>query len=886
MTRNTRHLPLRLPSPFEFMGGRSLRFSIGLFFAAASFAGAVEARDPKFETDVRPILKAHCWQCHGEVEELQGGLDTRLARHLLRGGESGPAIVPGKRGASLLYDRVSSGEMPPGSKRLSPKEIGILARWIDSGARTIRPEPDTLAREGTFTKEEREHWAFQPIRRSALPVVKRSNRWRSPIDAFLLTRLDAAGMGFSAEADKQTLMRRLSFDLHGLPPTPDAIDRFVADQMPGAYERLVDRLLASPAYGERWTRHWLDIAGYADSDGVTKQDTIRAWAYKYRDYVVRAFNSNKPWDEFLVEQLAGDELLAPPYQDLIHEQADRLIATGFLRMSPDGTSGSTVDANVARNQVVAEVIKVVSTSLLGLSVGCAQCHPHRYDPITHADYYRMRALFEPAYDWKNWRTPSARLVSQWPREVRQQAAAIDKQLQEIAAKRDADLDAAVATAFEERLAKLPAEIRDQAKAARETVADKRTVDQKKLIEEYPFLGISRGTIQQFERAIASSIRDEAKKLTDAIGAKRPAEDQVMCLTEAPGKIPVTRLFARGDFNQPRDEIAPGELSVLNTADFAIPANDTRLPTTGRRLAYARHLTSGRHPLVARVFVNRVWLHHFGQGLVTTPANFGAQGDRPSHPELLDWLAAEFMQSGWDLKRLHRLIVTSTAYRQVSTRREELDAIDPDNRLLGRMSVRRLEAETLRDSLLALSGLLSRRMHGPPAPVSLDDVGQRVIVSANRYDPSGRLLRNIADLGEDEFRRTIYIQVRRSMPLGVLEPFDPPTLKPNCELRTSSTGAPQSLLMMNDPFVIQHADGFAARVRRVAGQDPEARFRLAWRLVFGRMPTDAERGAGLKFLQAQTAAVRTAAPNDKDPGLAALSHLCHALVGSNGFLYVD
>ena len=289
----------------------------------------------------------------------------------------------------------------------------------------------------------------------------------------------------------------------------------------------------------------------------------------------------------------------------------------------------------------------------------------------------------------------------------------------------------------------------------------------------------------------------------------------MCLSEVPGQVPPTRLFSRGDFKQPREEIKPGELSVLSPVGFSIPANDSKLPTTGRRLAYARYLTNGRHPLLARVLVNRFWMHHFGRGLVSTPGNFGAMGTRPTHPKLLDWLASEFMQSGWSLKHLHRVILTSTAYRQSATRREKLDQIDPDNQLLGRMSVRRLEAETLRDSLIHLGGRFSDRMFGPPVPVSLDSVGHRIIVSNNRYDPTGRLLTKIASIGSEEFRRTIYIQVRRSMPLGVLTPFDPPTMKPNCEVRTASTTAPQSLMMMNDPFVVRHVGELARRVRTEA-----------------------------------------------------------------------
>ena len=882
-------VPVRVPRPITRLNSdmKHLLLSLCVFsaFLSGQLAVVAEEPGPRFETDVRSILKAHCWQCHGETGEKKGGLDTRLARFLVKGGESGPAIVPGKHRDSRLFKRVASGEMPPGAKRLSKQDVETLARWIDSGARTVRPEPESLV-EGSFTLEERQHWSFRPIRRPPLPAVQNRELLRSPIDAFLLAKLESRGEGFGPKADRPTLVRRLAFDLHGLPPEPGVVERFVADQSPGAWARLVDRLLASPAYGERWARHWLDVVGYADSDGVTQKDPPRSWSFKYRDYTIRALNADKPWNEFVIEQLAGDELVPPPHQDLSAEQADRLIATGFLRMAPDGTGGSGANQELASNQVVAEVIKVVSTSLLGLTVGCAQCHQHRYDPITHADYYRLRALFEPAYDPKHWRSPSGRLVSQWPREVREKAAAIDKKLAEITSGKNAELEAAVKTAFETRLAKLPAEIRAEAKAARETAAAKRNAKQKQLIEDHPFLSISRGTIQQFEPSITSAIVKKWDDQSAAVGKQRPVSDDLMCLSEVPGQVPPTRLFSRGDFKQPREEIKPGELSVLSPVGFSIPVNDPKLKTTGRRLAYARHLTGGKHPLLARVLVNRFWMHHFGRGLVSTPGNFGAMGTRPTHPQLLDWLASEFMRNGWSLKQLHRVILTSTAYRQSTRRRETLDRIDPDNQLLGRMSVRRLEAETLRDSLIHLGGRFSDRMFGPPVPVSLDSVGHRIIVSNSRYDSTGRLLRKIVPIGSEEFRRTIYIQARRSMPLGVLTPFDPPTMKPNCEVRTASTTAPQSLMMMNDPFVVRRVGELARRVRAEAADGPAAELALAWRLVFGRGPSEFEQRTGLQFLEDETAAVRKSSPKNTDPALTALSHLCHALVSSNGFLYVD
>jgi hypothetical protein len=351
----------------------------------------------------------------------------------------------------------------------------------------------------------------------------------------------------------------------------------------------------------------------------------------------------------------------------------------------------------------------------------------------------------------------------------------------------------------------------------------------------------------------------------------------MCLNEVPGKVPVTKLFSRGDFQQPRQEIAPGELAVLNTGTAQIPVDDPAIPTTGRRLAYARHLTSGQHPLLARVLVNRFWMHHFGQGLVATVGDFGVKGERPSHPELLDWLARDFMDEGWMLKRLHRMLLNSTAYRQVSVRRAELDAVDGDNGLLGRMNVRRLEAETIRDSILSLSGKLVNKPFGKPVSVSPDEVGQ-IVVAIDTRDSAGRPSGKVEPLGEDEFRRSIYVQVRRSMPLGVLEPFDLPRMTPNCERRPVSTAAPQALLMLNNPFVVQQSEALAVRIRASATELP-AQVTLAWRLIFGRSPSETDLQSGVEFLT-------PAADATPESAAAALNHLCQAMISSNGFLYVD
>mgnify|MGYP002621802099 FL=1 len=466
-----------------------------LLLAPASLLAASPESEPiRFEAEVRPILKAHCWGCHGEEEGVEGGLDARLARFLVAGGDSGPAIEPGNHADSLLYQRIASGEMPPGDKVLSPEDIEVVGRWIDAGAKTARPEPEALAEGDVFTLEERSHWSFQPIGRPPVPEVGRGDLVASPIDAFLLAKLEDRQLSLAPTADRATLIRRLHFDLTGLPPTPEEVQAFVDDPAPDAYEQLVDRLLASPAYGERWARHWLDVAGYADSNGYNAKDSERKWAYKYRDYVIRSLNRDKPWSEFLVEQLAGDELLAPPYANLSPEQADCLIATGMLRMAPDGTGTSGADENLARNDVIAETIKIVSTSMLGMSVGCAQCHAHRYDPISHEDYHRLRALFEPAYDWQNWRNENARLVSLWTDETRAEAKAVDEELADIAKRRNEELDEIVADTFERELAKLPDEIQPDARAARETAADERSDEQEQLIKEYRFLNVNRGSV--------------------------------------------------------------------------------------------------------------------------------------------------------------------------------------------------------------------------------------------------------------------------------------------------------------------------------------------------------------------------------------------------------
>src|SRR5438552_3613056 len=479
--------------------------------------------------------------------------------------------------------------MPPGTKKLARAEVELIGRWIAGGAKVEHAEPETIAAGMHLTPEDRAYWAYQPVRHPPLPAVHGRDRVCTPIDTFLLARLESRGLTFAPEADRRTLIRRVTFDLTGLPPTPAEVDAFLADRSPDAYERLVDRLLASPHYGERWGRHWLDVAGYADSEGFAQEDALRPHAYKYRDYVIRALNADKPFDEFVREQLAGDEL-----------------------------GGRDLDRQKAR-QVEAQAAKI--------------------------DRERL------------------------------------KKQQEF-----------IEATFNKEVAKLPESLRAKARAARTAPAATRSAEQKKLLQDYPSLNVSAGSLYLYDAKAAAELKKLADQAT-AVRARKPVEDFVRALTEVPGQVPATFLFHRGDPDQPKQVVAPGGLTIL---DDVLPLRVVKvsgLPTTGRRLALARWLTDPRHPLTGRVLVNRVWMHHFGKGLVATPGDFGRLGERPTHPELLDWLASEFVAptwraegreapGAWSVKHLHRLILTSAAYRQSSMRKAGKDAADPDNKLLG------------------------------------------------------------------------------------------------------------------------------------------------------------------------------------------------------------
>ncbi|HRJ09981.1 MAG TPA: PSD1 and planctomycete cytochrome C domain-containing protein [Prosthecobacter sp.] len=860
-----------------------------LLFASLTSLPALAAETAlTFERDVRPIVKAHCTHCHGEEEKPEGGVDLRLRRFM------DDLIVPGQPEKSQLVEIIRSGEMPKKGGPMPAGELAVIEQWIAQGAKTAKPEPLALAPGPLITDEDREYWAFQPVRRPQVPEIRNSkSEIRNPVDLFIAAGLEKAGLHMAPEADRRTLIRRVTLDLTGLPPTPEEVEAFVKDTSPLAYERLVDRLLASKSYGERWARHWLDVAGYADSNGYAEADSERPHAWRYRDYVIRSLNDDKPWDEFIQEQLAGDELAGATHADyqqavLDPRRTDQLIATAFLRMAPDGTGDTVDDAKLAQNQVIAEQIKIMTSSLMGLTVACAQCHDHRYDPVTQADYFRLRAIFDPAYHWEAWRKPAQRLYSLYTPEERAKAAGIEKAAQAIEAEAREMSKKFLDEIFEMEILKLPEDEREPYREARATPKDKQTEAQKALIKKHPsaLALYSLNLYDQKKQDQVDAKMAEAKKLRET----KPAEGFVMALTEVKGQVPVSKLHNRGDHEQPKQEVGPGELGIL-AHPMIEPFKPVQVSSgsTGRRLAYAQWLTSGRHPLTARVLVNRFWLNHMGRGIVNTPGDFGRQGELPSHPALLDWLADEFVKGGWKLKPLHRLILLSHAYRQSSVNHASLQA-DPDNRLYARFKLRRMDAETLRDSVLAATGSLVEASYGPPSGIGRDPQG-RIVTGV---DKGTITTHKVEAAGEADHRRSIYVQARRTRPLTVLDTFDAPSMVPNCEMRNQSTVAPQSLLLMNDTFILKSARHLAARAMREAPREQEDQIQRLWQLLFASAATGADLAKCRAYLDTQSAALaRHQADNPPpkgsppaDPAREALASLCQVLFSSNRFLYIE
>jgi hypothetical protein len=774
--------------------------------------------------DVYPILLRRCVVCHGR-DVHENGLDLRTRASMLKGGKSGPALVASHPEKSLILEKIHTGAMPPrrrvievSIKPIEPAEEDVLTRWIAQGAPEAEIAPDVAGVEPDplVSDKDREFWSFRPPKAGPLPAVRHSEQVRNPIDAFLLARLEPRGLMFAPEADRPTLLRRLSLDLTGLPPDPEELDAFLADRDPDAYEKLVDRLLASHRYGERWARHWLDVAGYADSDGKREQDLPRPFAWRYRDYVIRSLIADKPYDRFLLEQIAGDELADYAHApEITQELEDNLVATGFLRMAPDPTWANPTNFIPDRLDVIADEVDILGSGVMGLTLKCARCHTHKFDPIPHRDYHRLLATLKGAYDEHDW------LRSNWEPTISKGRRA-DRELNYV------------------------------------TTAEHRRWE------------THNANLQRKIDALKDRLKHEDKSHAEATQKEIAAlqkeslpEPTIRALWDR-GEPSPTYLYRRGDYLSPGRLVGPGVPAVLTDGKtpFAVTPPWPGANSTGRRLALARWLTKPDHPLTSRVIVNRVWKHHFGTGLVPTLDNFGKVGAPPTHPELLDWLAVEFVSRGWSLKTLHRLMVTSAAYRQSSVVTDSAKTLDPDNRLYSRRPLLRMEAEVLQDAMLAVAGRLDETPFGKPDAVTVRADG--LITPGG--SPRG-------------WRRSIYVRQDRKQVSTLLEVFDLPQMNPSCIARRDSNVATQALHLWNDGHVRTLAGAFAARVISLAETDPERQVDTAFKIALGRDPEPEERSASVEaFLRLRA----ESKGNDNE----ALTTLCHAIFNAASFLYID
>lgn len=768
-------------SPDQTVIGGPLR-GLVLLFAFLFSATAAEAEEPTaeqvafFETKIQPVLVGQCYECHSAravaVKKLKAGLRVDTRDGLRIGGESGPAVVPGDLKKSLLISALQheDWQMPPKGK-LPDAVIADFVKWIELGAPDPRLGDEEMkaaapARPNASSQRTR-HWAFQPLMTSTSPQLADDAWSRNGIDPFILEKLQARGLTPSVEADRITLIRRVTFDLLGLPPTIEQVDEFLADDSPDTFERVVDRLLASPHYGERWARHWLDLARYADSSGF-HNDLDRPTAWRYRDYVIRSFNEDKPYSRFVAEQLAGDEVEGA--------SEETIVATGFCRNGPSNDDNMGKDKEKYRLDQLDDVISTTSTVFLGLTLGCARCHDHKYDPLPSEDYYRFLAIFNST-------------------------------------------------------------------------------------EKY-------GGVEHIQ---------ENQKTKEAKTAP-------LALIETSAKIRPTFVLRRGNNKTPGAEVEPGVPAALAFRRVSFPAPLADAHSTGRRRALAEWITSPDTALAYRVLANRQWQHFFGRGIVETTSNFGLNGATPTHPELLDFLASQIIAGDGQLKAVHRLIVSSATYRQRSGRNDKSQAAhqsyetDPDNRLLWRQNIRRMEAEVLRDSVLASSGNLNSQMHGP---------GIKPRMRAELIDASQRnKWPDIKTENSIHWRRSVYIYVKRQLLMPMMELFDSPTTTDSCSVRPTSIVPTQALILMNDEFIEDQAADLARRSGSQSNADLAQVIKHAHRLTLARPPSLSRLNRSLGFVEQQITSYRADGMKSETARHKAMTDLCHVLLNSSEFVFVE
>ncbi|HUG81331.1 MAG TPA: DUF1553 domain-containing protein [Bryobacterales bacterium] len=860
------------------------------FLLAAVAVLAVPVSLPAADTvsyskTVQPILKESCYVCHGEAAK-ESNLDLRTRESMLKGGKRGPAVVAGNPSQSLLYRHISGGAAPamPLGGALEDRQITAIRAWIEQGAAVDGPGDQASAGQEVW-------WAFQPIAKPEPPKVDAADWNKHPVDAFIYRKLAAENLTPAQPADRRTLIRRAYLDLTGLLPQPREVEAFVDDTSSDAFDKVIERLLASPHYGERWGRHWLDVARYADSHGYEHDfDFPNAW--RYRDYVIRAFNNDKPYDQFIREQLAGDELDEPTH--------DSLIATGFYRIGPR-VGFREKDNPQYRYAYLDDMIATTSRAFMALSVDCARCHDHKFDPIAQLDYFRMMAVFFPFVNYDHPLVPrdQAKAYEEKNAAIEAQVAPLKKRIAQIQEPYEG-------VAFEAKLKEFPEEIQ----VAVHTPQAQRTAGQQLLAEQ--ILSIGAGSVNHLlkpeEKTEIESLRAQIK----AIEKDRPAalpvamgvrdgdfrfapdgagdevkpgkgeresydfEGSFLPGLGKPFQYPKAHLLPTGDYQTKGPEVEPGFLHVLNPEDTFephLPAG--RNDTTGNRRALAEWITSDGHPLTARVMANRIWAHHFGKGLVSTASNFGRLGQQPTHPELLDWLAVKFRESGWSVKAMHRLIMSSRTYQMSSIAETEKNSADPRNRFLWKFPQRRLEAEIIRDIVLDAAGTLNEEMGGEPFFPSLPE---------SVWKSFGKGKWDLTVEGPNNWRRSVYSYWKRGLKYPLFEVLDQPDPSITCELRNVSTVPTQALTLLNNPFILGQAGLFAQRVAEEAGAATETRIRRAYQIALSRAPTTRELSRNVSFIERQRADHLGRGSSDAD--LDALVDLCDVILNLNEFVYLN
>ncbi len=834
-----------------------------LAVCALPLCGFQPSAKPTYEKEAAALLTAKCVQCHSPAAKM-GDLDLTSRDALMKGGKHGPSLVPGNAAESRLYRHLTAQLTPqmPFGGRLNEQEIAVFKNWIEAGAvwNASASTSSAAPSKPRYTDAQKRYWAFQPV------AAPKGNS----IDSFILAKLKEKNLRPNGPADKVTLLRRASLDLIGLPPTPEETQAFLADNSPDAFAKVVDRLLASPHYGERWGREWLDVARYADTNGF-KADEIRPNIWRYRDYVIQAFNDDKPYDRFIREQIAGDEIYP--------NNVDAHIATGFLRHYTDETNQPSMENR--REELLMNITDTVGSAFLGMTFGCAKCHDHKFDPILHKDYYRLQAFFA-----------NVRAKDDFIPLTGAELEAVNKQQAEWETKTK-DLRAAM-HALVAPIGKADADeymnrFSEGTREAINTPAERRTSYQALLA----FQGLPQVTYQ--DAALAKKLKPEQKKQFDLMAAQlkefdalKPHPPLAQTVIDNSTDAPKTFVLAGGSWSAPKEEVQPGFLSILDPTDAKIvpPAG---FASTGRRTALANWLADPKNPLTTRVIVNRIWQGHFGAGLVGTSSDFGIMGDRPTNPELLDYLTSSFVQNGWSIKKLHRAIMLSGVYQESSSSQTEAAAADPDNKLLWHYPRHRVEGEVLRDAMLMTSGRLNLKMGGPGVHPELPEGVNTAGYSAWATEKDEAEAR----------RRSIYVFVKRVMTYPMFEAFDAPGSEESCPRRFSTVVPSQALTMMNDNYVLDWSRQFAGRVLNDGGLSPEQQIDRAYRLAYDRSPRPEEQQNVSAFLTKQSAVIadrlarneKVLLPDRLPTGLeparaAAFVDFCHALMSSNEFMYIN